>query len=222
MKFFGWIKSLLVEREVRKFLIIFYSVGVIGLAVPFTFPLFKALTPLALVLSFFLLFLFHSYQQNLKTFLVFGAIYILSFAIEAVGVETGLIFGEYHYGGSIGPKLFDTPLIIGINWLFLAYTTISVVDVYSINDGLKVFIASLFMVIYDLVLEQVAPIMDMWYWANDRVPVQNYIAWFALSFIFISMIKIFKINTQNPIARIILLCQFVFFVGLFVIYRIIY
>lgn len=222
MKFFGWIKSLLVEREVRKFLIIFYSVGVIGLAVPFTFPLFKALTPLALVLSFFLLLLFHSYQQNLKTFLVFGAIYILSFAIEAVGVETGLIFGEYHYGGSIGPKLFDTPLIIGINWLFLVYTTISVVDVYRINDGLKVFIASMLMVVYDLVLEQVAPTMDMWYWANDRIPVQNYIAWFALSFTFISMIKIFKINTQNPIARVILLCQFVFFVGLFVIYRIIY
>jgi putative membrane protein len=221
MKFFSWIKSLFVEREVRKFLIIFYSVGVIGLAVPFTFPLFKALTPLALVLSIFLLFLFHKFQQNLKTFLVFGAIYALSFAIEAVGVETGLIFGEYHYGGSIGPKLFDTPLIIGINWLFLAYTTISAVDVYRINDGLKVFIASMLMVVYDLVLEQVAPIMDMWYWANDRIPVQNYIAWFALSFIFISMIKIFKINTQNPIARVILLCQFVFFVGLFVIYRII-
>jgi putative membrane protein len=222
MKFFSWIKSLFVEREVRKFLIIFYSVGVIGLAVPFTFPLFKALTPLALVLSIFLLFLFHKFQQNLKTFLVFGAIYALSFAIEAVGVETGLIFGEYHYGGSIGPKLFDTPLIIGINWLFLAYTTISAVDVYRINDGLKFFIASMLMVVYDLVLEQVAPIMDMWYWANDRIPVQNYIAWFALSFIFISMIKIFKINTQNPIARVILLCQFVFFVGLFVIYRIIY
>lgn len=221
IKLFCWIKKRLVEKEVRKFLIIFYVVGIIGFAVPFTFPTFKALTPLALLLSFFLLFLFHHYRQTLKTVAVFGAIYGFSFLIEAVGVETGLIFGEYRYGAGLGPKVFQTPLMIGINWLFLVYTTISIVDVYKIHNGLKVLIASMLMVLYDLVLEQVAPTMDMWYWANDTIPFQNYIVWFALSFIFISLIKIFNINTANPVARVALLCQFIFLVSLCLIYRLI-
>jgi putative membrane protein len=46
--------------------------------------------------------------------------------LEVVGVKTGLIFGEYKYGSTLGIKLFEVPLIIGFNWVFVILGSISI------------------------------------------------------------------------------------------------
>ena len=38
---------------------------------------------------------------------------------EAIGVNTGLLFGTYEYGANLGFKIFGVPLIIGVNWTVL-------------------------------------------------------------------------------------------------------
>ena len=43
--------------------------------------------------------------------------------VEFLGVNYGLLFGEYSYGKNLGPKLFGVPFLIGMNWVIL--TTIS-------------------------------------------------------------------------------------------------
>ena len=73
------------------------------------------------------------------------------------------------------------------------------------------------MVVYDIVLEQVAPKIDMWKWDNDFIPLQNYLAWFFIAIAFHSFIKILKVNTENALARLILICQFLFFLILYFI-----
>lgn len=40
----------------------------------------------------------------------------VGFAVEALGVTTGVIFGAYHYTDRMGPRLHEVPLVIGINW----------------------------------------------------------------------------------------------------------
>jgi uncharacterized membrane protein len=40
---------------------------------------------------------------------------------EAVGVRTGLPFGEYAYADSLGPKVLDVPVIVPLAWLMMAY-----------------------------------------------------------------------------------------------------
>jgi putative membrane protein len=205
------------EKETAIFFVFFYIVGILGLSFEFSFPFFLKLIPLALMLSFIGLALFHASKPDLKTFVAFAGIYFAGFLIEALGVNTGKIFGEYVYGKSLGFKISETPVIIGINWLFLVYASSSVLEKFRIWIVLKVLIAAGIMLVYDLVLEQVAPHLDMWYWKNDLVPLQNYIAWFVISLVFHSIIKGFKINTQNKMAGIILACQFLFFVALYII-----
>jgi putative membrane protein len=58
---------------------------------------------------------------------------VAGFFIEAIGVNTGLIFGNYVYKTTLGWKFLETPLIIGVNWILL---TCSVV--YSIENKIKV------------------------------------------------------------------------------------
>jgi uncharacterized membrane protein len=40
---------------------------------------------------------------------------------EAVGVRTGVPFGDYMYADSLGPKVLDVPVIVPLAWLMMAY-----------------------------------------------------------------------------------------------------
>lgn len=205
-------------KKVQWFFVLFYLVGLFGILLPATNGLFIRLIPLALLLSFAGILLFHEDKIDLKTTAVFALIYLLSFGIEVAGVQTGLIFGDYVYGNSLGIKLFQTPLIIGLNWLLLVYLTASITDFFIRNKVVAVIVSSLVMTGYDSILEPVAIQTDMWHWQNNKIPLQNYIAWFIVSVVLHSVLKLSGIKTRNKIAALVLLCQVVFFLGILIFY----
>jgi bisanhydrobacterioruberin hydratase len=207
------------ERAIRTIFVVFYIVGLIGMLLPGTFSLFLKLIPFALILSFLGLSIFHVGKFEWKIIVSLFSIYILAFTIEALGVNTGKVFGIYEYGRGLGFKLFQTPLIIGANWLFLVYTTSAVVEKLKFSSIIKILFASSFMLLYDIVLEQVASKLDMWHWNNGLIPFQNYLAWFAFAAFFHSLLKILKIRIENRLALLILGCQFLFFLLLFISFK---
>ncbi len=205
------------KQLVIYFFIIFYFTGALGMTIPMLSPLFVRLIPMALLMSSGYSLYFHKEGNRLKTMLAFSFIFISGIGIEILGIQTGKIFGEYRYGDSLGLSILSVPLMIGVNWVFLTYASSSVFEGIRLPDSVKVILASLVMVGYDIVLEQSAPKMDMWYWEEGAVPFQNYVAWFAIAVVFHSVLKIFRINTSNPVAAAILLCQFIFFLLVFIL-----
>jgi putative membrane protein len=197
------------------FFVIFYAVGITGMLLPITFPLFVKLTPFALLLSSSALAFFHQ-GYNLKAIAVFFTIFFFGFFIEVYGVNTGVVFGEYSYGNGLGVKLFNTPLIIGLNWLMLVYITSSIFERVKINTILKVILASAIMLGYDVIIEQVAPRLQMWEFSNNTIPAQNYASWFFFALFFHILVKIFGVQTKNQLSVAILVCQVLFFLILFI------
>lgn len=204
------------QTTIAVLLAIFFSVGVVGMLLPATNSYFLQLTPFALLLSFTVLALSDESKQKGKliTYLLF--IYFTSYAIEVAGVHTGLLFGAYSYGDNLGVKLWGTPLIIGANWFFLVYTTAAIFEKTKTPTTLKVLLASSSMLFYDIVMEQVAPKLDMWSWKDVAVPFQNYFTWFLIAVGFHIGLKLLKIKIENGLALAVLLCQFIFFVFLFI------
>lgn len=200
------------------FFVIFYFVGITGMLFPASFPVFVKLIPFALLLSSVALAFFHK-NFNTKTLLVFVSIYLCGFFVEVEGVNTGLIFGQYSYGKSLGIKAFNTPLIIGLNWLLLVYITSSVLERTKFHGPVKIFFGATMMLFYDIIIEQTAPKLDMWTWQNQIVPLNNYVAWFIIAAIFHSFIMIFKIKTANKLAPVILVCQVLFFLVLLIYFK---
>lgn len=196
---------------VKIFFVIFYTVGIAGLLWNQTHDIFIKLTPLALILSSITLIFYHGADRNIKAAIIFFVIFLTGFFIEVIGVNTGIIFGEYSYGEGLGKKIFNTPILIGVNWLLLIYATSNLFQKLNLSPFLLPFAGASFMVIYDIFLEPVAPKIDLWSWASEVVPLQNYIAWFSIALIFHSFISIFKIKIYNPMATTILICQFSFF-----------
>lgn len=196
------------------FLILFYAVGITGFVIPQTHSFFKTLTPFALLLSAGFLALFHQPKFNLKTIVVFSAIFIVSFLAELIGVQTGLIFGDYIYGNSLGIKIMGTPLMIGLNWVMLVYCTKIIAGKITTNAVLNSLLGAGLMVGYDFVLERAAPKLGMWSWGGDVIPLQNYLAWFVFALLFHVLIKLTKVEFRNPIAKAVFIIQFLFFVTL--------
>ena len=55
------------------------------------------------------------------TLVFFGITVAISWSYEQVGVETGLIYGAYHYTDALGLKLGHVPIIIPIAWFMMVY-----------------------------------------------------------------------------------------------------
>lgn len=205
--------------NVRIFFVIFYSVGIAGIIIPGTFDLFIKLIPFALILSLVGVLVFYEGVVNVKSILILLTIYLLGYFVEVIGVNTGFIFGNYTYGNGLGIKLFSTPLLIGLNWAFLIYCSASIVDKIKVSKIIKIIAASGLMVIYDIVLEQIAPKIDMWKWENGTVPIQNYISWFVIAMVFHSLVKVAGIKLKNKMAAMIFICQAMFFIILLMFFN---
>lgn len=200
---------------VRTALILFYTVGTIGFLVPSTFDFFKSIISYALIFNFVLLAFFRDHTTDRKQILVFGSIYLLGMLIEVLGVQTKVVFGDYWYGDALGLKVAGTPFLIGLNWLFLVYTTSSLFNRYRLHWLFKVLLSSFTMLLYDFLLEQIAPHLDLWYWKNNVVPFQNYFVWFVVAVLFNLLFVVYKVNTTNKMSKFILMIQSLFFLFIY-------
>lgn len=212
------LESLKLEK-VKGFIIILYTVGIIGSVIPLTRDFFIVLTPVVLLLSFAMLLNFHTPVLDAKTSIVFAIIFLTSYLVEVLGVRTGQIFGTYSYGRGLGLKLFNTPLLIGLNWVMLVYCTAAIFEKITVGIIGRITGASLLMVLYDLVMEQVAPWMDMWTFNGGFAPLRNYISWFILALIFHSILRLAGIRLTNRLAPFIFYCQGAFFIILFIFFK---
>ncbi len=199
-------------RTAKIIVILWYLVGIVGFMIRPLQPFFQKLTPIGIIMAAALLMYFHE-PRTTKSWLIFSGIALVGFFVELIGVNTQAIFGFYRYGNSLGPKLFDTPLTIGINWLILVYCISALAK--PIRDTWYFPIVGAFvMVAFDWLMEPVATVTDMWYWAFEKIPHKNYIDWFLISGFLFLMIRILKVEINNRIAKVIFIMQLVFFLAL--------
>ena len=226
---FSQIKSLITIRYQKTTFIVvvlMYVAGIIGLIFPSTQPYFKLASAFNLWVSLILLLLFH--QDYDKPFIVtMIGIFLAGFFVEVVGVYTGMIFGIYWYGQTLGTKILGVPIVIGANWLLLVYCSNQLTHVLSqfikrqISEDsifdytiVKAIFASFLMVCLDFLIEPVAIHLDFWHWQFGKIPAQNFQAWFLiavpLSYIFLK----FGFRKSNPLAVLLFILQFLFFVSI--------
>lgn len=189
---------------------LFIVSGLIGIGIGYE-DWFIPKTPLNLIIGFILLILNTTFD-SWKVILGFAIAFAVGMVVEILGVSTGQIFGEYTYGRNLGPKLLKVPYIIGIYWAVLVIVTSTIgkslfkhwLPIAVIGSGLMVFL--------DLHIEKMAPRFDFWKFAESPVPIENYIAWFIISFGLQVCIYFLVKQTSVKYAWHMYLSQSVFFV----------
>jgi putative membrane protein len=173
---------------------------------------FEALTPLNLLIAFILMIPFsQSGKMKLVSFFLFS--FTIGMLIEIIGVQTGSPFGTYSYTNIMSIAVFGVPILIGINWFMLAFGIISLMNlIYSQGSYLlKVGLSALIMMGMDVLIEPFAIKHNLWVWASDIVPLQNYLSWFVISFgIFLIGYKLLA-KEKNKVAAFTILVFAIFF-----------
>lgn len=183
--------------------------GLIGMISPYK-EWFLLLTPFNLILSTLILYYHHS-DFN-KQFLLFSVlIFLAGFFLEVVGVKTGSVFGEYYYGSTLGFKLFDVPLVMGLNWLMLIYSAGIIFNKLKISFVFKALLGAAALVGLDILIEPMAIHYDFWIWAAPTIPIQNFVAWFIAAFVFLCLFYKLQFIKTNKLALTLCLVQFSFF-----------
>lgn len=199
-------------------LITLHIVGAIGCMIDYARPMMLMLTPLNLIVSSSILFFVDQNPKNkVLAFLLLSA--TIGFFIELIGIKTGLVFGNYSYGNTLGLKLWDVPLIIGINWFMLSYIFGNIVSNFRIASFLKIIFAASLMTAFDVLIEPTAIKLDYWGWDNSVIPLKNYIGWFITSVIIQMLYQKFNFKKQNPTAYSLLISQLIFFITLFIYFQ---
>ena len=194
-------------------LLIFHAVGFWGLVFSGNPGYYQNLTPMNLMLTSFLLFLNH--RNFDKYFWLFVAVtFTAGFLAEVLGVHTGLLFGNYAYGQALGFKLWEVPLIIGLNWVMLVYSSGILVRTWSQNPVICALIATVFMVSLDYFIEPVAMQFDFWSWQQNQVPVLNYAGWFGITLALQLLFQVLPVDKTNQAATWVFLVQAAFFIAL--------
>ncbi len=169
--------------------------------------------------TFFMLFfsLFHAlyflgWRRTLFFFVITAAV---SWGYEQVGVETGLIYGNYHYTDYLGQKIGHVPVIIPLAWFMMIYPSYILANlIFSKKPFLqninipKIILLSLLsagiMTAWDSVIDPYlsGPTVNAWVWEDGGpyfgIPIHNFLGWIITTFTIYAIYRMYE-NKTKPI-----------------------
>jgi putative membrane protein len=210
-------------------LLLFHVSGIIGMSTIYK-DWFVNNTPINLGVCFVILILNEEFL-SLRLLFIWILFILVGFLAEYIGVNYGILFGNYYYGDMLGFQFKGVPIIIGINWLVIIYCSIHIVHflcirlfkgskiILPVNNlsrmeiiGVSFFIASI-ATCFDYIMEPGAIKLGFWTWeSGNLIPLLNYITWFVISWLLSIGFLLFKVPAKNLITIPLFIIQLVFFI----------
>lgn len=136
------------------------------------------------------------WRQALIFFALSAAI---SWLYEQIGVETGLVYGPYHYTDRLGLKLGHVPVLIPIAWFMMVYPSHVIANLIGTGKStgagrtlLQIVwlsaLGAMTMTAWDLIMDpgMSSPPTQAWIWHQGGpyfgVPLQNFVGWLLTTF----------------------------------------
>lgn len=122
-----------------------------------------------------------------RTAIIAGQVILLTLLIEAIGVATGLPFGDYSYTNRLQPQLLGVPLLIPFAWLMMLPPSWAVARRLSGSRSSVKFIvlSGIAFTAWDLFLDPQMVKWGLWNWERPGgyfgIPWVNLAGWFLTS-----------------------------------------
>jgi putative membrane protein len=223
------LKSLNLNSSKIILLILIHLIGFLGINSGYR-PFFLSLSSINLLVSAFIIFFNEKIPYRLYLFL-----YFIFYGVEWLGVYSGWPFGTYFYAETLGIKIFQIPLIIGVNWLLLLHASQEIIAKFleslplksfrgnknteigvhkQFPIALKAFLVAALMLLIDYLIEPHAAELDYWHWFNDVIPLSNYLAWLLIGFfssLILSLAKSPRSSFSVAFSYLVILIMFFYF-----------
>jgi len=157
-------------------------------------------------------------KKGWKSMAIWSSVYLIGMTAEIIGVNTGILFGDYSYGHNLGPTIVGVPPLIGFNWLVLTFLTGTIAKRFMPNHWLAIIGGAFLMVGLDFFMEPTAPIFDFWHWQGGIAPLKNYIHWFLVAL----LLQVIVVNDlpekKQPLPMHHFISQLLFFIFFYFLY----
>jgi putative membrane protein len=126
------------------------------------------------------------------------------FAAEAVGLRTGLPFGDYDYRGTLGPELLDVPLTVPLAWTMMAYPVL--LAARRLTRHWVVPVGAFGLTAWDVFLDPQMVGDGRWRWADpepsfpgvDGIPLTNFAGWLAVGALMMLVLTVILPRDGTP------------------------
>src|SRR5262249_21120596 len=159
--------------------------------------------------------LLHAWRSRVARFTLwcFGVAFGTSLVAELVGTSTGLVFGAYRYGADVpGRVLGLVPVVVPFVWFAVSYLSYVTADILCAPRSAsraapagvvsRALVGAALLVAYDLVADPNHVYRGGWTYAGGGayygVPLQNFVAWFALGFLSLLLIAAMEPLVDSP------------------------
>lgn len=132
---------------------------------------------------------------------------VVGFAVEALGVYTGLPFGRYAYADALGPRLLGVPLAIPLAWTWMAWPAWLAAGRLVDPAGSRLVkhlrwrrigLAGFALAAWDVFLDPQMVREGYWRWADPDpslpgvpgVPVTNYLGWLLAATVLMALLDL--------------------------------
>jgi uncharacterized membrane protein len=111
------------------------------------------------------------------------------YAVEVLGVHTGIPFGSYAYSSALGPRPFGVPPVIGLAWTMLAWPAALAARHLVRGRLARVLVGAWALAAADVFLDPQLVASGAWRWRDPSphlpgvpdVPLTNFAGWLAVA-----------------------------------------
>ena len=120
---------------------------------------------------------------------VFAVTAVGGFAVELLGVHTGVPFGRYEYEDSLGASVWRVPLLIAFAWTMLAWPAALAARRLARTFLARVALGAWALATWDVFLDPQMVAAGHWHWSDPAphlpgvpdVPLSDYGGWLAVA-----------------------------------------
>ncbi len=200
--------------EMKKLIILIFAIAFflaswlvanvsIGGAVTWVSALFIVLLS---VPSYYFLIRWIGVKWGLILIVFFG---IFPIIVEAIGIATGMPYGEFYYSDWMGFKIFGlVPWSVAFAFAPLIFGSLTISSKLVQGWKLQLVLSASILVLVDMVLDPAAVVLSIWVWLIPGpyygIPITNYTGWFLTAFIasiilYYSLQRISQVQMEIPI-----------------------
>jgi putative membrane protein len=118
------------------------------------------------------------------------------FVAEAVGVATGLPFGDYAYTGTLGPRVLGVPLVIPLAWTMMAYPARVVGQVCARGAAGRIVVGAVALASWDVFLDPQMTDAGHWHFTAGNgptltgIPLLNFAGWLLVAVLLMAALEL--------------------------------
>jgi uncharacterized membrane protein len=156
-----------------------------------------------------------------RSLIMFALSFIVAFTAEALGVNFGLVFGNYYYTPVLGPSFFGVPFLAALAWEPIVYASFCLGDILA-GWGENLFpsllrntsplwvatIGALATTAWDMMIDPIAVGQGWWIWEDggpyvpyvaNGVPISNFLGWLLVAFVINLIYRRITNKVEKPV-----------------------